>query len=241
MREPLLRNIRRSWFVKWLRVRLRQKAEHERSETRDLREGRSDLPSWPDYERLREAGPITEADLMGRAFANDPLAPIYQEALALTGFGLDQFQARAERDGAQLFILATHDVKRYGARVFARLAALAAARDIPVIDQSDYIERHGAAPADAHWPTDGHWNAAGHRWAAQALAEHLMRHEGICSRDHAAAPPGCACCNSHRVCNANSNAPVGCAAPRSIFRCPRRPPTTLSTPPPPLFAGRLAG
>lgn len=188
--KPLLRNIRRSWFVKWLRVRLRQEAEHERSETRDLLDGRSDLPAWPDYERLREAGPITEADLMGRAFASDPLAPIYQDALALTGFGLDQFQARAERDGAKLFILATHDVKRYGAPVFARLAALAAARDIPVIDQSEYIERQGASRADAHWPTDGHWNAAGHLWAAQALVEHFAEHEGIiCSGDHAAALP----------------------------------------------------
>lgn len=190
VREPLLRDIRRSWFVEWLRARLRQRAEHERHETRDLRAGRSDLLLWPDHERLLEAGPITGADLEGRAFATDPLAPIYQEALALTGFGLDQFQARAERDGAKLLILATHDVKRYGERVFTRLAALAAARDIPVIDQADYIERQGASPADADWPTDGHWNAAGHLWAAEALAEHFAQHEGtFCSGDHAGALP----------------------------------------------------
>lgn len=178
---PLLRNIRRSWFVKWLRVRLRQKAESERSETRDLLQGRSELLLWPDYERLREAHPITEADLMGRAFASVRLAPIYREALALTSFGVDQFQARAERDGVKLLILATHDVKRYGARVFARLAALAAARDIPVIDQADYIERQGALATDARWPTDAHWNAAGHRWAAEALVEHFSQNEGICA------------------------------------------------------------
>ena len=178
--QPLLYTIRRSWLVKWLRVRLRQEAERERSETLDLVEARSDLRRWPDYARLLEARPITEADLLGRAFANDSLAPIYQEALALTGFGLDQFQARANRDGAKLLILATHDAKRYGERVFARLAALAAARGIPVIDQSDHIVRHGASPSDAHWPTDAHWNAAGHRWAAQALVEYLAQNEKIC-------------------------------------------------------------
>ena len=189
-REPLLRNIRRSWLVEWLRVRLRQNAEHERNAAWDLRAGRSDLLLWPDHGRLLEAGPITEADLSGRAFAGDPLAPIYQEALALTGFGLDEFQARAERDGAKLLILATQDVKRHGERVFTRLAALAAARGIPVIDQSHYIERQGASPADAHWPTDGHWNAAGHRWAAEALAEHFAQHEGtLCSGDRAVALP----------------------------------------------------
>ena len=181
VRKPLLRTIRRSWFVKWLRVRLRQKAEQERSETLDLVRARSDLNSWPDYERLFEARPITEADLLGRAFAKEPLAPVYQEALALTGFGLDRFQARANRDGAKLLILASHDAKRYGERVFARLAALAAARNIPVIDQSDYIARQGAPLAAAHWPTDAHWNAAGHRWAAQALAEHFAQDETICA------------------------------------------------------------
>ena len=180
-RKPLLRTIRRSWFVKWLRVRLRQKAEQERSETLDLVGARADLNSWPDYERLLEARPITEADLLGRAFAKEPLAPVYQEALALTGFGLDQFQARANRDGAKLLILASHDAQRYGERVFARLAALAAARNIPVIDQSDYIARQGAPLAAAHWPTDAHWNAAGHRWAAQALAEHFAQDETICA------------------------------------------------------------
>ena len=38
----------------------------------------------------------------------DLLPPVFSEALAATGFALDEFKARAERDGATLVILATH-------------------------------------------------------------------------------------------------------------------------------------
>ena len=148
----------------------------------DLLDSRPGLRDWRGYSQLLEAQPITQADLAGRAFAADALAPIYEEAVAFTGFAFDQFQARAKRDGARLLILASHNTRLHGERVFARLAALAAARGIPVIDQHDHIVRQGASPqTEAHWPTDNHWNAAGHQWAAEALLEHLTRHEEICA------------------------------------------------------------
>lgn len=181
LRQPAVRLIRKSWFVKRLRVRLRAAAEAERARTWDLLDSRLDARQWPDYQRLLEARPITEVDLIGRAFAAEKLAPVYEEALALTGFGLNEFKTRTERDGVRLLILATHHMRRYGERPLARLAALAAARDIPVIDQYDYIARQGAKPfAAANWPSDWHWNEAGHRWAAEAVLEYLAEHENVC-------------------------------------------------------------
>lgn len=176
-----VRLVRKSWFVQSVRVRMAARKETERAETRNLLDLRTDARKWPDYQRLLDASPITEVDLIGRAFAAATLAPIYEEALALTGFGLDQFKVRVERDGVRLLILATHHMKRYGERPVARLAALAAARGVPVIDQHDYIARQGAEPfVDANWPTDRHWNEAGHRWAAEAMLEYLAGNEEVC-------------------------------------------------------------
>lgn len=180
--NPLRRSIRQSWFVQRLYRPLWRSAAIERMESVDLLDSRPALRDWRGYPRLLEARPITQADLAGRAFAADALAPIYEEAVGFTGFAFDQFQARAKRDGARLLILASHNTRLHGERVLARLAALAAARGIPVIDQHDHIVRRGASPQmEAHWPTDHHWNAAGHQWAAEALLEHLTRHEEICA------------------------------------------------------------
>ena len=182
LRNPLRRLVRGSWFVQRLYRPLWRSAAIDRMKRADLLDSRVDLRDWRSYPQLLEARPITQADLAGRAFAADALAPIYEEAMAFTGFAFDQFQARAERDGARLLILASHNTRLHGERVHARLAALAAARGIPVIDQHDYIVRQGASPqTDAHWPTDGHWNAAGHQWAAEAVLEHLTRHEETCA------------------------------------------------------------
>ena len=41
-------------------------------------------------------------------------SPFYNEALAFTAFGLDEFKRRAERDGAALVILATHGMSYFG-------------------------------------------------------------------------------------------------------------------------------
>ena len=118
------------------------------------------------------------ADLI---FAQSNLPPLYADALDYTAFALEQFKQRAERDGAKPVILASHLAKMYGARIFERMSAMAAALGIPVIDQADYILRRGSALAEAHWRHDPHWNAAGHRWAAEALLEWLQENREICA------------------------------------------------------------
>ena len=107
-------------------------------------------------------------------------SPFYEEALAFTAFGLDQFKERAVRDGAALVILATHRMHLFGGGTFARMSEMAAERGIPVIDQGDYIHRQGGGIKDANFAHDGHWNATGHRWAAEALLEYLKQNQDVC-------------------------------------------------------------
>jgi len=48
-----------------------------------------------------------------------------------------------------------------------------------VIDQYDFIVRHGGDPRRALYQFDMHWTQEGHRWAAEALLEYLDR-TGVC-------------------------------------------------------------
>ena len=111
------------------------------------------------------------------------LPAVYKDALDFTAFALDQFRERADRDGAALVILSTHGMRTRapGDLGFDRMAALAKSRDIPVIDQHDYMLRQGADWRDAKWAQDNHWNAAGHQWAAEALLEWLQRNQDVCT------------------------------------------------------------
>ena len=113
-------------------------------------------------------------------FEKEDPPPVFKESLEFTAFALDRFKERAERDGASLVILASHTMKQRGDRLLHGLNALAKARDVPVIDQGDFIRRQGGSIEDAHFAHDGHWNAAGHRWAAQALLEYLKRNQDVC-------------------------------------------------------------
>ena len=123
-------------------------------------------------------------------YAQD-LPPVYEDALDFTGFALDQFKERADRDGAALVILSTHYFGTRGGLGFDRLTALAKPRGIPVVDYNDYVLRQGAVPwRDAKWEHDGHWNTTGHQWAAEALLEYLKRNQEICTmRKRPASPP----------------------------------------------------
>ena len=118
---------------------------------------------------------------VARAFAEERWSPVLKETVEFTRIALDQFKARADRDGAALAILATHAVRVAGEAVFERLRALAEPRGIPIIDQYAWIVRSGGAPGDATWANDGHWNEAGHRWAAEALLEYLEQHPEVCA------------------------------------------------------------
>ena len=119
------------------------------------------------------------------------LPAIYEDALDFTAFALDQFKARADRDGVALVILSTHYLGTRGDLGFDRLTALAEPRGIPVINYNDYVRRQGAEPRrDARWAHDGHWNTAGHQWAAEALLEYLKQNQEICTmRKRPTVPP----------------------------------------------------
>lgn len=117
-----------------------------------------------------------------RTFADDVLPPAFEDALEFTAFGLDQFKARAERDGAALAILTSHRMAIAGDRVFDRLRVLAGTLRIPVIDRADYILRQGMRLEDAQWRHAPHWNVAGHQWAAETLLEWLQDNQEVCGR-----------------------------------------------------------
>ena len=182
--------------------------------------GISPLASWLDAKRHASSSDDTDPELIAqvallsrrspryaalfdgwrpttREGINDPfhyaqdLPPVYEDALDFTGFALDQFRERADRDGAALVILSTHYMGTRGDLGFDRLTALAEPRGIPVVDYNDYVLRQGAVPwRDAAWAHDGHWNAAGHRWAAEALLEYLKRNQEICTmRESPTSPP----------------------------------------------------
>ena len=108
-------------------------------------------------------------------------SPFHKEALAHTAFALDQFKERTQRQGASLAILAVHRLARLGDGPLRELRQLAAERQIPVIDQADYIRRQGAEQRDAEWAHDAHWNPQGHQWAAEALLEFLLGNPEVCA------------------------------------------------------------
>ena len=116
-----------------------------------------------------------------------------QEALDLTAFALDQFQERAERDGASLVILAHETMsswlsyarRRTGRRAHIDiLREMADARGIPVIELYDRMVRLGGRIEDRlhemRFRHDGHWNETGHHRVAEALLEYLKKNREIC-------------------------------------------------------------
>ena len=104
-----------------------------------------------------------------------------REVLAFTAFGLDEFRKRADRDGISLVLLSTHSLGTRGDVLFDHMSAMAEARDIPVIDQYDYIRRQGGLVREAYWEHDYHWNEQGHQWAAESLLEYIEKNPDVCS------------------------------------------------------------
>ena len=147
------------------------------------------LSRRPSYASLLDGWRPTTRGNIRPMFAKKNLPPVFEEALEFTAFALDQFKARAERDGVSLAILAVHLMGRGdNLPLFERMNAMAEARGIPVIDQHNYIVRQGGRLQDANFAHDFHWNATGHRWAAEALLESLKQNQEVCAARKAFEP-----------------------------------------------------
>ena len=160
-------------------------------ETRAAREPLSLHPSWFDRQ-WRPKGPLNiplpRIPLILKRNLKDPrlvrqMSLLYfRDAVDMTAFALRQFQARANRDGTRIIILMTHTMRsEKGNKSFDLMNTLAKVRNIPIIDQYDYIIRQGGRVEDANWTHDLHWNPTGHRWAAEALLEYLKQHPEVCN------------------------------------------------------------
>ena len=183
-----------SYFATWLDIKLAKLAKLG-TYPYDPVEG---LRLRPVYESLLGGWQPTPRQNVGqiKIFHQKDLPPVFEAALDFTAFGLDQFKERADRDGVSLVILSTSDMGTRGTPAFDRLAALATARGISVIDQTDYIRRQGFKVKEAYWEHDPHWNAAGHQWAAEAVLEYLERNPAVCRTP------------SRADCNLNSLFPI---------------------------------
>ena len=170
-------------FAKWLKIKKRARFPADTD---------PELVAWvallsrrsPRYAALLDGWRPTTRERINDPFlfAQD-MPAIHEDALDFTAFALDQFRERADRDGAALAILSSHDIGTRGDLGFDRLTALTEPRGIPVVDYNDYVLRQGAEPRrDARWEHDDHWNTAGHRWAAEALLEYLKANQEICTR-----------------------------------------------------------
>ena len=137
----------------------------------------------PHYAKLLDGWRATTREGINDPFLiTQDMPAVYEDALDFTGFALDQFRERADRDSTALVILSTQLMRTNSSLGFDHLTALAESRGIPVIDLYDYILRQGANPwKDVRWAHDGHWNATGHRMAAEVLLEYLKRNQEICT------------------------------------------------------------
>lgn len=134
----------------------------------------------PGYENLLAGWQPGQLRPESLVYAQEELSPVLEDNLDFTAFALDEFKARADRDGAALVILASHRTKLFGENIFHRLNEIAAARGITVIDQSAYIHSQGAELHEANWAHNYHWNAQGHQWAAEALLGWLAENREVC-------------------------------------------------------------
>ena len=141
------------------------------------------------------------------------LAPAYAEALELTGFALDEFAARAARDGSHLVLFLNRffgEVREYA------MAALAEERGIPVVDMHRYITVVAEGnPDDAGFSHDDHWSPQGHRWAAEALWEYLKERPALCGR----ATPGSSARPKATASPSASSEPSTARGKTSAWRC----------------------
>lgn len=125
-------------------------------------------------------------------FYEQDLPPVFENAIAFTGFALDEFKSRTLRDGSTLVLLAASEMSlrekknepQRARRFFNRLEVLASSGSIPLLDQYAWVRAEGRDPKRLSFRLDAHWNEEGHDVAAQMILDYLQRHPEICSGSH---------------------------------------------------------
>ena len=123
---------------------------------------------------------VQDLETPGNVWARRQLPPALVAGLDYTAFAFAEFQARAQRDGFALVVLAHEDVGGAGAPMFQRLKALARAAQVDVVNLHDHIVQQGGALAHGRLPVDMHWNPTGHRRAAEALFDYMAANQDVC-------------------------------------------------------------
>ena len=179
----ILYNLRHSWFITWILEKatvLGYLSMNDHSPKLDMRVDL--LSKRPHYAHINEGRvPLKMSEIDDIFVEEEHLPPIFQDAIDFTGFALDEYKKFAERDGFSLVILSSHSMRAKNDRLHNHLEGLARSRNIPIIDQYQYIVDAGQDVKDAHFPHDYHWSPMGHQWAAEALLEYLKENTELCS------------------------------------------------------------
>jgi len=133
------------------------------------------------YDRGETPPPMSIPRLDGE-FCKPEIAPLFQEAVDATGFALDQWQERAQRDNFNLLTLFSHHLSQScddGSNYKKRYAELLNKRNIAYVDQCDTIKAAGGKVRDAHFQYDDHWSPQGHVWAAETVERYLLAHPAL--------------------------------------------------------------
>ena len=171
---------RRSLFYRYLTVKFSLLGDKHAEWSSTFQERMARLRQRPHYESAFQGWEAENGWHTQLLAVSENPPPVFKEALEFTGFALDEFKRRADRDGARLVILATHHVGDERNPFRTTLDDLASSRGIPVLSQYDHILRQGGAIEDANWPYDSHWTPAGHQWAAEVLLDWLQQNPAIC-------------------------------------------------------------
>ena len=181
----LWNRLERDWIAGTVRERRGNSRRRER--WRRLAGETASLSGWRPPKQRRYMGDIVAGGVIAARRAGTGLVPVYAEALELTGFALDEFAARAARDGSHLVLFLHY---YFGVAGDVAMKTLAEERGIPVVDQYEYITgTAGGKWPDAEFRRDVHWNPQGHRWAAEALWEYLKARPALCGPAEAGGAP----------------------------------------------------
>jgi hypothetical protein len=110
-------------------------------------------------------------------YSTGKLPPVFEEALTLTKCGFAEWKKLAARDGFSLLVAAVEQVEQPSSTgQIDRLRQILDELGLPLLNLRPEFAKRGDIDT-ARWKFDGHWTPTGHRWAAEAIAEYLDRHD----------------------------------------------------------------